>query len=331
MAPYDPELTIHGEPVPFIHKEPMKFLGQLVYKDLSDTEVRKGVSVKLDSMLKLVDGDCVDGLGKLWIYEHMITAKLSWEFTIYCFPLSFGRELQAAATRHLKRWAGLTKTANNSVLFRSRKRGGLGITPLALYLKCMQVTKFHQLKYSIDSDTQLIYGHIANRLRRKKHWNGVIELEERERHLVLNDMCHGQTGRAGLGTSSWKPSSRLSPREHRKRIVELVKETDEEHMLIYVYSMAKQGRPLAWDAVMFLDTRWRELLYNMSDKLLSFYLNSISDTLPSPSNLAVWTKKNIGACSLCGYSNCSLFHILSNCRFSLTSGRYNWRDRKSVV
>ena len=42
--------------------------------------------------------------------------------------------------------------------------------------------------------------------------------------------------------------------------------------------MAKQGRPLAWDAVMFLDVRWRKPTYSFSDKLLSFYLNSMADT-----------------------------------------------------
>jgi hypothetical protein len=75
---------------------------------------------------------------------------------------------------------------------------------------------------------------------------------------------------------------------------------------------------------MFLDVRWKELLYKMSEKLLVFNLNSIPDILPSPANLAVWTKKNIGGCPLCDYANCSLFHILSNCHYSLTPGRYNW-------
>ena len=41
--------------------------------------------------------------------------------------------------------------------------------------------------------------------------------------------------------------------------------------------MAMQGRPLAWDAVMFLDVRWRKLIYSFSDKLLSFYLNAMAD------------------------------------------------------
>ena len=34
MTPSDPELFIHGESIPLIHQEPMKFLGQLIFKDL---------------------------------------------------------------------------------------------------------------------------------------------------------------------------------------------------------------------------------------------------------------------------------------------------------
>src|SRR6185503_19205531 len=30
-------------------------------------------------------------------------------------------------------------------------------------------------------------------------------------------------------------------------------------------------------------------------------------------------------CGLCGYTTCTLFHILCNCTFSLLNKRYNWR------
>lgn len=103
MTPSDPELFIHGEPIPFIHQEPMKFLGQLVFKDLSDTSVREKTTAKLESMLKTVNADLVQNTGKLWIYQHMIVSKLSWEFTIYCFPITFAKKLQSIATAYLKK------------------------------------------------------------------------------------------------------------------------------------------------------------------------------------------------------------------------------------
>ena len=124
----------------------------------------------------------------------------------------------------------------------------------------MQLVKFHQLKYAVDSSFQFIYGHIANRLRSKKHWNGVRELEERERHLALNELCRGNSGRAGLGLVPLRRASNMSPKEHRQELSQLAKQSEEEEALVYVYNMAKQGRPLAWDAVMFLDVRWRRLI-----------------------------------------------------------------------
>ena len=325
MTPSDPELFIHGVSIPFIHQEPMKFLGQLIFKDLSDTAVRKDTTAKLQSMLRIVDADLVQKTGKLWIYQHMIVPKLSWEFTIYCFPITFAKNLQSIANSFLKKWAGLTRSTTNSVLFRSHYRGGLQLTSLTSKLKCMQLVKFHQLKYAVDESTKFIYGHIANRLRAKKHWNGVRELEERERHLALNELCRGNLGRAGLGLFPLRRVSNMSPKEHRQELSRLAKQSDEEEALVYVYSMAKQGRPLAWDAVMFLDVRWRKLIYSFSDKLLSFYLNSLSDTLPSPANLLLWKMTSLGSCSLCNYNNCTLFHIVSHCRHSLMTGRYNWR------
>ena len=325
MTPSDPEVFIHGERIPFIHQEPMKFLGQLIYKDLSDASVRDITAAKLLSMLKIVDADLVQNTGKLWIYQHMIVAKLSWEFTIYCFPITFAKKLQSTATVYLKKWAGLTHSTSTSVLFRAHHLGGLHLTSLTSKLKCMQLVKFHQLKYAVDSSTQFIYGHIANRLQSKSHWNGVRELEERERHLALNELCRGNSGRAGLGLIPLRRTSDMTPKEHRQELSRLAKESEEERALVYVYSMAKQGRPLAWDAVMFLDVRWRNLLYSFSDKILSFYLNSIADTLPSPANLLLWKMSPIGSCPLCGYQHCTLFHILSNCRHSLMKGRYNWR------
>ena len=101
----------------------------------------------------------------------------------------------------------------------------------------------------------------------------------------------------------------MSPKEHRQELSRLAKQSEEEQALVYVYSMAKQGRPLAWDAVMFLDVRWRKLIYSFSDKLLSFYLNAMADTLPSPANLPLWNMSPLGSCSLCGYHHCtSLYH-----------------------
>ena len=325
-TPYDPQLCIDGKEIPFIHQTAMRFLGQEIYKDLSDKEVKAKVETKLKNLLQKTDRDQVNSIGKLWIYENHIVSRISWEFIIYCFPISFAKDLQAMATRYLKRWAGLPRGANPSILYRKRENKGLQLKALTTHLKCMQVVKYHIVKYAVDPETQFVYGHMTSRQQGKKQWNGVKELHERERHLLLNELCKGQHTRQGIGfTRTGKRIDQMSKKEHRNALSSLVKEVSEEQMLISLYNMAQQGRWLSWETAMQMDIRWNKLLYSWSPEMLKFYLNTIQDTLPTPANLKVWNKQALGQCVLCGYNNCTMMHIFNCCQYSLRSGRYNWR------
>ena len=65
-------------------------------------------------------------------------------------------------------------------------------------------------------------------------------------------------------------------------------------------------------------------------ELLSFHFNAVHDQQPSPVNLRLWGKTNLGSCRHCHHSNCTLFHILNGCNYSLQSGRYNWRHHQTL-
>ncbi|XP_072020485.1 uncharacterized protein [Amphiura filiformis] len=95
-------------------------------------------------------------------------------------------------------------------------------------------------------------------------------------------------------------------------------------MLVYLYGCTKQGQWLRLDSAMQVDTSCKKLLYVWTPELLSFHVNAIHDQLPSPS------KTNLGSCHLCHHNNCTLFHILNGCNFSLQSGRYNWRHDQTL-
>ena len=325
-TPYDAQLSIEGQEIPFIHHKSMRFLGQEIFKDLSDKDVRTQVETKMMNLLERTDRDSVNNIGKMWIYENHIVSRISWEFIIYSFPISFANTLEALATRYLKKWAGLSRSANSSILYRRRENKGLQLKALSTHLKCMQVVKYHIMKYAKDKETQSVYNHMVSRQEKKKNWNGVKELEERERHLIINELCRGQTGRQGLGyRRTEKRVNKMSTREHRQALSKLVKEVSEEQLLVSLYGMAQQGRWLAWETAMQMDTRWTKLLYSWSPEMLKFYLNTIQDTLPSPANLKIWNKQALGVCSLCGYNNCTMMHIFNCCQYSLRTGRYNWR------
>ena len=92
-VPYDPKLEIAGKEMPFIHQAPMRFLGEEIYKDLSDSEVRATVSAKFMDLLEKTDHDRVNNIGKLWIYENQVVSRITWKFIIYCFPITFAESL----------------------------------------------------------------------------------------------------------------------------------------------------------------------------------------------------------------------------------------------
>ena len=77
-------------------------------------------------------------------------------------------------------------------------------------------------------------------------------------------MCRGQTDRAGL---SFKKTQKLikdmKPRQHQQSLTSLVKDVDEDDMLVhlYMYGCAKQGQWLKWESVLQVDTSWKKLLY----------------------------------------------------------------------
>ena len=82
-------------------------------------------------MLVLVrENNSVNISMKVWLYNHFIVAFITWPFMIYDFPILFGEELKAVATKWLKRWLGITKSIRESVLYRSKVHFGLGLIDL---------------------------------------------------------------------------------------------------------------------------------------------------------------------------------------------------------
>ena len=73
------------------------------------------------------------------------------------------------------------------------------------------------------------------------------------------------------------------------------------------------------------DLSWKNILYHIHPRLLSFVLNSMINSLPTPDMLRLWIIHSDASCPLCTKSPCTLHHILVNCPFSLFGKRYTWR------
>ena len=91
----------------------------------------------LKQMLKAINSSPVTRQQKLCLYKQGVCPRLTWPLQVEEFPLSWlEKELQPVATKFLKRWAGLTRSANTAILFLPAKKGGLALPSLvSLYKK----------------------------------------------------------------------------------------------------------------------------------------------------------------------------------------------------
>ena len=69
---------------------------------------------------------------------------------------------------------------------------------------------------------------------------------------------------------------------------------------------------------------WKSIINNVPRGILSFALNSATNTLPTPDNLRRWGKRLVSVCPLCS-NHGTLEHILNFCSVALNQGRYTWR------
>ena len=320
---FDPEVHISNEKVEYLGDTPIKFLGHWIHVNLGQDEIRELITDKLTGQLEKVDSAELTGPIKCWIYNQMLTSKIQWNIMIYNLPISFVQTLEALCTKFLKKWLGVTTSITNSVLYRSKDHFGLALKQLSNLFKCLQVSKAHMLKNSVDPKVREVYEHRVDTYKDRKRWDYTKELTNRERDLYFKELlgyiqCKEGAG-IGFGGSSKKKKSK------RERLVEVIKSLKEEELLLTLYDKRVQGKFLNWENTMQLDTGWQSLLYTLSPELTKFHLNSIHDVASTPSNLKLWNYSSTSDCPLCGRQHCNLKHILTCCPVSLKQGRYNWR------
>ena len=89
---------------------------------------KQELKARLKHLLQAVDGCFVTCHQKLKLFKLGICPRLSWLLTIYEYPITWiERELDLMTTKFLKKWAGLTKSANTSLLYLPKCDGGLNL------------------------------------------------------------------------------------------------------------------------------------------------------------------------------------------------------------
>lgn len=335
---YDPLLLIDGKPLNFIEginsdheflARHFKFLGRWISSDLDDEATKRKFEADFFKWLALVDKDLVNGLMKLWIYQHYIIAKSSWPLLVHDFNRDFAvKIIQQPTGVYLRRWAGLYKSADIGTLYRPRELLGLNLTSVTVHFERMRVIRCHLLKHSADKDVATVYQHRVNRF--KDHgtiWRDTQLLEKVESMVAHESKFQSAaaTDKRGLGHNLFV-AHLDNDAEHRKRCGAAVRLLDTEGHMAHAAQLALQSVWTHWaDKSSPFDLSWRNLIWGPGPRIISFVLNATINSLPTPSMLHLWGYTPEEKCGLCGAEKCTLFHILVGCDKALTDKRYTWR------
>jgi hypothetical protein len=258
--------------------------------------------------------------------------------TIYDFPITFVNQLEAACTRHAKRWLGLTKTAPPDLLYVAHNRHGFQLHAISTLFRRLQVGRLHLMKHSADPEMRQQFDREQQRPRsRVLAWDPFDMLELHEA-TVLNQLHENEQSsrRHGIG---FRPAGHAPPPETPAAVRKLIgKETNKAADVLrmqHLQSLVMQGKWANWKLVLPADYSWRRLLHSgISNALLKFAVNAQSRSLPTPDNLRRWHKapadglpcKLLGANGQpCGKPYPTLEHILAGCEAALHQGRVTWR------
>ena len=130
------------------------------------------------------------------------------------------------------------------------------------------------------------------------------------------------SGKMGLGFGK-KYSKRT---DGRKKIIDEIKLDTDENFFLKAVQQPLQGQWVAWKDYVQKDLSWRTML-STKPHLLRFSVGATFNTLASESNKCRWGLVENALCPLCEEANvsCNIQHVLSGCKFSLSSGRYRFR------
>ena len=332
---FDPLLRISNEPIRFIFdprkksddlsRDHFKFLGRWIEMGLSESKIKTKVRSKFFHDMDKAEHCGVNGLMKLWLYEHYIVKRLAWPFFIFDFNRYFATELEQSRIVQLKRWAGLFRGADLGCLFRSRQNFGLQLTSIGDWFEQMQIIKCNLLENSSDPVVREVYQRKAKRVAGfDKRWiaSKVAQHVAADADLALRFPT--QEGRTGLGAGNFIGNP--STVDRRKAVITSLKSCNEEKRVAHAHDLARQGVWLKWQAhADAFDLSWQNLIYGPGPRLVAFVLNSMINSVCTPDMRKLWGYTKSASCHLCDHPQCTLHHIIANCPFALKQKRYTWR------
>ena len=300
----DPSLSISDQIIPNMGNDNFSFLGMPVRASNNMNEGRESLKADLDSMLTRVDSSLVTPQQKLRLYKFGVCPRLSWRLLVNTFTTTWlERTLQPIATRYLKRWCGLTKSANTSIMYLPSKHSGLSLPSIVSLYRKYQTTRMAQLFTSADAGV-------------RKAASLSLKAEQGSQRMTFRPAAMVENIRGVNGIAD------------RKSLLRAVKSSlaDEEETILHqrLTNLPAQGEMARrWEHNS--PTVWVKAVQMLPSEAMKYSLNATLDTLPTNSNLQRWGKKSYNTCTLCKNTRQTLAHVLNNCPVAMDLRRYSRR------
>ena len=231
---------------------------------------REHVFMKLKSMLERVDAVPITCHQKLLLYRAAICPRLSWDFTVNQFPISWLKtKVDPMATRFLKKWVGLARSADPSRLYLPTSEGGLGLPAISILYQKQQASTASLLLSSTDP----IVRHATTLATR------------REENL------HRPTQRPMLEAREiWQADPGASRKSLLKKVKAHVAVRDKERRLEHAKSLQHQGQLLRATDQKAANI-WSSAVLQLPPEVMKFSMNAAQETLPHNAQLGYVEKE----------------------------------------
>ena len=114
----------------------------------------------------------------------------------------------------------------------------------------------------------------------------------------------GQHNRQGLGTGRYVKPDTFA--KQRKLFTHTLRDIQNERPVAHSHTLVLQGVCTHWiGSVPPFDFTWKNRLYNVRPKLLTFVINTMINSLPTPDMLRLWLMSSDASCYLCRRSPCT--------------------------
>jgi len=194
---------------------------------------------------------------------------------------------------------------------------------LEYHFEHLQLVKCCLLENSKDETTRAIYKHHKDRVQHiSSRWKAPIELAKLAPIVDHNLHFSGQSGHEGLGSLRSYYLANPTKRQRRSKTIEALAERHEDDHVRHASCLVLQGVWTKWQNIIPFDLSWANLIYGPGPRVISFLLNAQINSVRTPDMLKLWGYTSSAACKLCGVAQCTLHHLLVNCKFAREQGRY---------